>query len=428
MKVTVLNWGPIKNIENFSINKFTIFIGEQASGKSTMLKICILPQIVVSAVFDEIIESFTLLGKLMPTDEIIRSASRSICDELCDYFGRPEMFDDSSALSYSFNKGRLCFKITLDQANDGDRGSFRISFNENFHNFFNDSINGLRDYLQAAGAMKEESFLDNAEFILFDYIIDIKRRISDSLELGPEYFYIPEGRASIELSGQSNNGDFLLKSKYLQVVKRMSSPRRKVILTRRPTRDNATFYYSRAQRLSMNILKGKMAIDRKSKVILRLNGSKKDYPLELLSSGQQESFWPLNLILNWIKRDRSPISLYFEEPECHLYPSAQKSLVQIITLFANYSESNVILTTHSPFILSSLNILIKAASVKDKLTDDIKFITKLECVDPNKISVYEISNGELVSIMENGLINTFAIDRVSDKFDEEYIKLENLAE
>lgn len=70
MKVTVLNWGPIKNIENFNINKFTILIGEQASGKSTMLKICILPQIVVSAVFDEIIESFTLLGKLMPTMKI----------------------------------------------------------------------------------------------------------------------------------------------------------------------------------------------------------------------------------------------------------------------------------------------------------------------------------------------------------------------
>lgn len=52
-----------------------------------------------------------------------------------------------------------------------------------------------------------------------------------------------------------------------------------------------------------------------------------------------------------------------EEPEAHLYPSLQNKLMEFIAYFANVNQSSVLITTHSPYILTSVNALYCAGKV-----------------------------------------------------------------
>lgn len=80
--------------------------------------------------------------------------------------------------------------------------------------------------------------------------------------------------------------------------------------------------------------------------------------LEYASSGQQEA---LPLLLS-IVSTASNTTLVIEEPEAHLFPSAQAEVVKLIgkTYGLTNEESNFIITTHSPYILMSINNSIQA--------------------------------------------------------------------
>ena len=89
------------------------------------------------------------------------------------------------------------------------------------------------------------------------------------------------------------------------------------------------------------------------------------------SSGQQEVF-PLLLILNNlfqndIVRQRRVV---IEEPEAHLFPTAQKEIVELLRrLLSRTSTLGFVITTHSPFILCCLNSLItKTKSMGDSVS------------------------------------------------------------
>ncbi|MFM7370804.1 MAG: AAA family ATPase, partial [Sphaerospermopsis kisseleviana] len=88
-------------------------------------------------------------------------------------------------------------------------------------------------------------------------------------------------------------------------------------------------------------------------------GNGKSTLINFASSGQQEVVWILLLILVLILNQRN-VFLVIEEPEAHLFPVAQKQMIDLIALLANQAANQIILTTHSPYILSSFNNLLYA--------------------------------------------------------------------
>lgn len=107
-----------------------------------------------------------------------------------------------------------------------------------------------------------------------------------------------------------------------------------------------------------------------------------------------------NLYSNFLPTHYS--SLFIEEPELNLFPSTQRELFYFILHAIQGGDHKLFLTTHSPYILYALNNCIMGATVKEDMPE--KVAQELECyqswIDPEKVSVWQIENGRLVSIQD----------------------------
>ncbi len=104
------------------------------------------------------------------------------------------------------------------------------------------------------------------------------------------------------------------------------------------------------------ILKGKYTnVDGSEKILYGKNS--KNVGLNLASSGQQEVIRIIQDIF-YIVNENQPSFRVIEEPEAHLYPKAQKILMELLVLMVHATDSQLIITTHSPYILSIFNNLL----------------------------------------------------------------------
>ncbi len=142
------------------------------------------------------------------------------------------------------------------------------------------------------------------------------------------------------------------------------------------------------------------------------------------SSGQQEML-PLAVILGivpFLRLGALGYSVFIEEPEAHLFPTAQKQVVELIATVFNSANAQFTITTHSPYILTALNNLLQAGSLAKRLTGEKKaeldsIVPPRQALDPDKITTYYLADGGAESICdeESGLISPDAIDDVSDE-------------
>jgi predicted ATPase len=142
------------------------------------------------------------------------------------------------------------------------------------------------------------------------------------------------------------------------------------------------------------------------------------------SSGQQEVLWILLLIFIRILESRR-VFLVVEEPEAHLFTSAQKEVLELIALLINSTGSQVVITTHSPYILTATNLLAYSGKVENNaknLAEDV-IIPRQTRVDPYTMQAYLISNQSGFSFKSikdstEQLIDPSYIDEVSTLINE----------
>lgn len=143
--------------------------------------------------------------------------------------------------------------------------------------------------------------------------------------------------------------------------------------------------------------------------------------LMFASSGQQESLWILMTLYVMILEGRKSFVI-IEEPEAHLFPDAQKNMMELISLLINATDSKVIITTHSPYILTSLNLLLYSFQVEKQKS---AIINKAFRMDPAKTNAFLLEkcrtlNFKLRPLMnkESKLIDATEIDRISGNINE----------
>ena len=148
-------------------------------------------------------------------------------------------------------------------------------------------------------------------------------------------------------------------------------------------------------------------------------------PFNALSSGQQELLPMWTSIdffsaRNIVRASGSDI-FYIEEPEAHLFPAAQSVLMDfcISTLVSGQERRNLVLTTHSPYILSKLNNYLKAGLLgkSKRNAERVAELVKRDCwLTPDRVLAYSIEGGTLKTLIgEDGLIDASYIDSVSEE-------------
>ena len=143
------------------------------------------------------------------------------------------------------------------------------------------------------------------------------------------------------------------------------------------------------------------------------------------ASGQQELL-PLLLVLRSLERVKGNgggMTLIFEEPEAHIFPSTQRDLVNLMGLFFNKSHQAVqyFITTHSPYILTSFNNLlyagVLAADERVNKEEVYKIVPQEQILQRGTVAAFEMSGGTAKSIMdeETGMIFAEYLDQVSEE-------------
>ena len=135
------------------------------------------------------------------------------------------------------------------------------------------------------------------------------------------------------------------------------------------------------------------------------------------------------------------VQFFIEEPEQNLYPLSQKDLLLNVVkhlVAANRNEkasprSMVVMTTHSPYILSVLNELMAEAKLYDKhyenYIEGVDDFVNYDCyMSPDYYSAYYINdNGTFENLIDSELpmISGVELDGVSDWVEERISKVNN---
>ena len=116
-----------------------------------------------------------------------------------------------------------------------------------------------------------------------------------------------------------------------------------------------------------------------------------------------------------------------EEPCQNLFPEAQRDLVYYLIASLDHGKNHrLVMTTHSPYVLTSLNNLICAHSIGQKHREEVeKIISSDYWLDFKDIDVFYVSDGVAESIMdeETKQIKAERIDGISIALNEEYERL-----
>ena len=154
-------------------------------------------------------------------------------------------------------------------------------------------------------------------------------------------------------------------------------------------------------------------------------------PLSYSSSGQQEVVWLLTLLRSYAALGQKSL-IIIEEPETHLHPDAQYLLVKFIAAFLNNTGSQAIVTTHSPYILSSFNNLLYAAKRGKEAVnrEAVDCIIPMQCwLNDEGFSAFIIEDATLRDIKDEAMAmaDVGELDVVASMQDAEYEKILNIS-
>ena len=365
-KLIVKNFGPIREAE-LDLKKVTVFIGEQASGKSVLAKlITIFTSNEILANMDTILEPL----KFYEIDTFLNSDS----------------FIDCEIDSLKFRVIDTKFQFYKSENYDSEMTKI------------DDLVNAL------------ESQLEYKNTQTFQEIVKYARTLVNTLR--KDTIYIPTERFLISTISDSLFGltlNNITLPKYLLSFGQLFEESRKII---------NNFKTNVIKNLSFDFKEGKNLV----------NYKKNELELSKTSSGIQ-SLIPLLLCINHANLKSKAKRFVIEEPELNLYPSTQKKLVEYLIENCTQKDNRLIITTHSPYILTTLNNLIQAKNVvkqNPELADEVaKIIPPQYHLDFDDLAVYFVADGTVKSILnvENQLIDATALDDISNEIGEEFGKL-----
>lgn len=426
-KLTIKNFAGIKELE-IEVKRINILIGPQASGKSVCAKLLFYFKNFVWEILS-----------VVENEQTKRNLDSSYSKKFEEYFPPDSWGDYDFFIKYEISN--VFIEISRKQDSKG-----RISLN--YSDFFKKELTGLRSLLRKA---KEKSSDKSANYERLDRLYLTRQVLRDNLidslstslckEAAFNQLFIPAGR-SFFANLQSNIFSFLSSNNALDPFLRAfgstyeSIKSARLRFRNRPEEKDIREMHDEISRLIEKSLCGKH-VHEKGKDFLEVADGRR-ISVANSSSGQQETL-PLTIMLAalpFLVAPRSGQTVYIEEPEAHLFPSAQRNVIELIATVFNYRKEKLqfFITTHSPYVLTALNNLLQAGLLYEESSQDIlhqleKIVPRFKALTTSDLSAYVLANGKCSSIIcsDTGLIDAKVIDSVSDELAIEFDKLLSLA-
>jgi len=434
-RIVISQFDPIEKFEA-DIQDVMLFIGPQASGKSTLSKLIYF----FKSIKDELI---ALIYEIAQKDDItFWRFFTNQTKRFSEYFDYPIHHPFKIQYFYSPNKF-VIFDFDYDEFS-GEWGT-SIGFNKNFEQELISIFEQARHVVQTILSSKKSSLplheLLQLETEKRSALKVIEHYLAELFEDNTTTIFIPAGRSLIStLTEQQNIGTVNLDVFTRTFWEQINALRPYFkddfrFLIREKFYDAATNDTNKRMTLASDlinaILKGEYRFEDGVEKIYCTPA----YPVKLnyASSGQQEAVWILLLIFKYLL-DETKVFIVFEEPEAHLYPEAQKHIVELIALLANQSGNQVLLTTHSPYILSAFNNLLYADQVAKKnedLKQKVSGVIDPNCwLDVDRTAAYFMDGKRVESIIdpELRLIQAEKIDSASQVINNTFNALFDLDE
>lgn len=430
-RIVINQLGPISHCE-MEIKDFLVLTGPQASGKSTIAKSVFFFKNVKNLLYTQIRKRFTL-GELRTNGSVGDSAEKKLKKEIYanfqQVFGPIWSMDPSMHLEYYYTE-KIFIGISLISHEDSP----------------NDMAIALSPDLQAFLLLLDRSMEGKIGLSPFSELEEIRGRIQTFFEDNAEIVYIPAGRSMITLLGvqlnyiyssmddaQKRNLDYCTQNyleRILQIKPSFSVGMEQLVKDTMSLSDvKADEKIIRAaMRLMKKILEGEY---RSIEGEERLQVSEDQYvKINFASSGQQEAVWILNVLFYYLLNSRKTYFI-IEEPESHLFPNAQKLMTEFIAL-AQCNQNQILITTHSPYILGTINNLLYAGRIS-------RFVDKKELeeiVEEKKwilfsnLEAFFMEDGQVKSCTdeEAETIKNEVIDGASEKINKDFDRMVLLKE
>lgn len=402
----VKSFGPVKDLD-ITFKKVTLFIGDQGTGKSCVAKL---------------FSMFKWLEKVLSQKKYKRNYFEQynrFLTKLCSYHRIDSFIHEDSYLRFDSNLYDFVYS----------NGSFKI-FDKNDNtdifrsNDRNEDIDGLSKIMYIPAERLIVSVAENKTKLLKE-LPDSSETFSDEFVNAKKYFkngyelpfeglrfeydalndvgWISDGDYKVRLinasSGIQSSLPMCMVSEYLS---KMIAKREEVKLSKEEK--------DKLEKRVADIMQNNTISDSIKDMMIR----------QLSSANRYDRF--INIV---------------EEPELNLFPESQMEVLRSLVAINASSEQNMlVLTSHSPYSLAILNMLVMGAKVYRNATEDDK--VRIESIlphryhlDENDLAAYRLSSKDenyCASIvnMNTGMISKNDLDACSDEINRTFNQLYRL--
>lgn len=413
-KLIVKNFSCISNAE-VDFNKLTVFIGPQASGKSVICKL--------SYFFIDIAQN---QAEIVSPHATVATFKEFVAAKFLEWF--PISAWGEKQFQIEFYAGDYWITITRVIYRGKVNSNFRIKFSSEFESNFMTMVGQVS---KQETKRKKDRMYDYERTMEMRHIF----RAGINKLMGKDYIstqiFIPAGRSFFTSIGKAvaafEQGRVLdpLIVRFGRLFTAYKAERSGYFYADESTENLKNDLEDQLYKL----LGGKLLVVGESELVQCPDGRK--IPLSSLSSGQQELL-PLVEVLPKMIRRGARQAIYIEEPEAHLFPMSQSKLVEILSGFLHGSvNSEMILTTHSPYVLVKINNLIKAGqlgrSTTINKTNVAEIVPRHAWLGARAVNAYAIVDGVVKNIVDkDGLIDADYLDEISGELSNEFGKLLDL--
>lgn len=400
--IRIQNFGPIKDTGHIQLTEVMLIIGRQSSGKSTFMKVLCHCRWVEKRIMtrpDNVVQAYT--------------HNRRFATELKQFHRVDEMyFQEDTSIEYDGD----VVSISLSGKNNNAKITRKNGKWENRYNTKISYIPAERNLVSAVRNINSAYKTDDRD-ALFNFILewneyrrDFTKNSQLKLSLTDDFKYYDEDGQDYIVLPNGNPITSFFASSGVQSIMPIDVISEKTIYAV----GNVTKY---------------SVDDLMSRMIEILDKNKEAEPTEELSKTMES-------MREYMKYKSA--QLFIEEPEQNLYPDAQRLLVLNLIRRIKKAEtaeckrSMLMMTTHSPYVLSTMNALIADAAAKEQKPEDARLndmIDESTLLPIEAYSAYFINkNGTFDDIkdLDIPMFSGIDLDSVSDWVDEHVSRINDI--